>query len=222
MHTLSALHHHRTHTQFYQSQGGKQSTRTCTHNDCLRASFHVRIVRLHIFIVLGQFIHIHPHFQVHIDGALTGINAPLQHTNRLYRSCRQSLLFLQEMLNSLFAGSHFGQHPYLKFLCHKLNVNILRETFTARTFSLQSNDFFIAWANLPLIIFASQTPAACSLKIGVTQTDHTGVTHTAKVVQQRHEKRQGTESCDSAPCSFAFSRDDRVRTDDLCNVTAAL
>ena len=137
MHTFSPFHHDGAHPQFYQSQCGKQSTRSSTYHNCLRLILHVGIVHTHITLVCRFLIHIHPHFQIHKDGALTCINAPFQHPHRRHLLQCQSLFFVQELPDAFFTCRLLGLHPYLVFLRHSFFY-----------FMYKGKNFFINFAKI--------------------------------------------------------------------------
>ncbi len=128
MHALAALHHDGSDAQFDESQCREQSARTGTHHHRLRLVLHIRIVRPHKLVILRQLVHIRPHLQVHVDGALTGVDAPFQHPHRRHMLRRQSLLLKQEPLDGLFTRRHLGQNSNLILFYHSFSDFVCKGT----------------------------------------------------------------------------------------------
>ena len=59
MHILTSFQHDRSQSQLNQSQSSKQSSRTCSHHDHLRAALHVGILSPDVRIILRQLVHIY-------------------------------------------------------------------------------------------------------------------------------------------------------------------
>ena len=121
---LASFHHNRAKTMLNQAEGCKQSTRAGTHHDDLWLSFHILISGANELLVLWHFVDVNAHFQVHEDGALTGIDASFQYTDCLDGPCINSLVLADERLDVLFIGCLLGQNSYLVFLNHILFFKI--------------------------------------------------------------------------------------------------
>ena len=93
---LASFHHNRAETMLNQAKSSKQSTRTCTHHDDLRFSFHILISGTDEFLVLWKLVDVHSHFQVHEDGALACVDASFQYTDGLDGPCIESLVLADE------------------------------------------------------------------------------------------------------------------------------
>ena len=115
---LSSFYYDGAEAKFYQAQGRKQSARTGTHHDDLGLSFHIVIYGACELLVLWKFVDVKPYLQIDVDGALTGIDASFQHTNRLDGTCIDSLVLTDEQLDALLIGRLFGQNSDLIFLYH--------------------------------------------------------------------------------------------------------
>ena len=101
-HVLAALHHHGAQAQLDEAQGGKEAAGTGTHDDDLRASFHVGVVRMLVFVVLGHFVDVGPHGEVHEDRPLAGVDAPLQDAGGVEGSLVKAFLAYEIGFQSLF------------------------------------------------------------------------------------------------------------------------
>ena len=95
MHILTTFQDNGSQTQFYQSQGSKQATRTSTHHNDLWFIADIRIVHRDVFIILRLFVDIHAYFQIDKDGALTGIDAATQDAHTCYCTNIESVLICQ-------------------------------------------------------------------------------------------------------------------------------
>ena len=118
VHVLAPLQHHWFQSQLNQFQGSKQSAGTSTHHHYLWFVCHVAIGSRHIFIVGRHFVHVHTHLQVHVDGALAGIDALSQHPDVLDASCVNALLVRHIVRQQFRLGRHLWQHSQLVFLYH--------------------------------------------------------------------------------------------------------
>ena len=107
-HVLAALHHHGAQAQLDEAQGGKEAAGTGTHDDDLRASFHVGVVRMLVFVVLGHFVDVGPHGEVHEDRPLAGVDAPLQDAGGVEGSLVKAFLAYEIGFQSLFVGGYLG------------------------------------------------------------------------------------------------------------------
>ena len=113
---LATFHHNGAEAMLNQAQGCKQSARASTHDDDLRLAFHILVGGAHEFLVLRKFVDVEPYFQVHINGSLAGIDAPLQYTDGLDGACIETFVLTDEQLDTLFIGCLLGQNSYLMFL----------------------------------------------------------------------------------------------------------
>ena len=122
MNVLAAFQHHRPQTEFYQTKGGKESTGACTHDNDLRFPAHIGIIGVLVLIGHRFLVHVHTHFQVHIDGSLPCVYAPFQDTHSRYRTHIYALFLSQPRLQRLLVGCNLGQHPDLIFTRHRIYI----------------------------------------------------------------------------------------------------
>ena len=121
MHILASFQNYWAQSEFYQTQGSEETSRTGTHDNHLRLPFHIGIFSSDKFIVVRLFIHIHPHLQVHIYLSLTRVDTPFKNPDTIDGSHVNTLLISQIGLQSILLCSHFGHNPYLIFICHLFN-----------------------------------------------------------------------------------------------------
>lgn len=102
MHVLATLHHDGTHTEFYQPQRSKESGRTLTHHNGMGLVRHIGIMCGDIGFVFGHLVDVHPHLEIDVDGTLTGIDGPFEHTHMAHRTGINALLVCQIADDGLF------------------------------------------------------------------------------------------------------------------------
>ena len=118
MYVLASLYDNRTHTQFYQFESSKQSSRSGSYNHSLLPSLHILIFSVNESFIFRFFIHIYSDFQIDVYCPLPCINTLLQHTHMLDCPHVHTLIRSYEPFYLLFIGCLFGQYPYLKFMYH--------------------------------------------------------------------------------------------------------
>ena len=107
-HVLATLHHHGAQAQLDEAQGGKEATGAGTHNDDLRTTFHIGVVRVLVFVVAGHFVDVGPHGEVHEDRPLAGVDAPLQDAGGVEGSLVKAFLAYEIGFQLLFVGGYLG------------------------------------------------------------------------------------------------------------------
>ena len=119
-HVLSAFYDDGPAARLYQTKGGEESARPGSDHNHLRPSAHVMVFRTHELIVFRLLVDIRPHFQVHVNGALAGVDAPLQHPYG--RQCPLVFSFLAGDMppQGLLAGCRFRQYSELVFFYHNM------------------------------------------------------------------------------------------------------
>ena len=121
---LSALHDDGAQAQLYQTQGGKQSAGTGSHNDNLRLVRHIVIDGFLILLLFRQLVEISTHGQVYEDGSLACINAAFQNARSRNVACAHSFLLYEVFFYALFVGCNLRQHAQLVFLYHWVSFYI--------------------------------------------------------------------------------------------------
>ena len=109
-HVLSALHHHRTQSQLYQTQGSKQTARSGSHHNHLRLSLHVAVFRPYKLLLGRRFVDEHLYLQVYVNRPLAGVDAPFQYPYGVYGTNVEPLFTAHVLLDMLFAGCLLGQN----------------------------------------------------------------------------------------------------------------
>jgi len=107
---LSAFHNDRAQSEFDQTQGCKQSSRSGTYYDDLRFSFHIGIFGMHKFVIFRHFVDEYQYFQIDVNGPLACIDASLQDAYGLNGTDVYSLFTADILFDTLFAGCLFGQN----------------------------------------------------------------------------------------------------------------
>ena len=120
VYVLSPLHDYRAEAQFYQTECGKQSAGACSDDNDLRPSLYVGIINTREFILWRHFVDEDPYAYVHINRALAGINAALQHSHAFDGACVQSLLTGNVLHDGLFVCRLLRKQAKLVFLNHSV------------------------------------------------------------------------------------------------------
>ena len=102
---LSAFHNDRAQSEFDQTQGCKQSSRSGTYYDDLRFSFHIGIFGMHKFVIFRHFVDEYQYFQIDVNGPLACIDASLQDAYGLNGTDVYSLFTADILFDTLFACS---------------------------------------------------------------------------------------------------------------------
>ena len=118
MHVLAPFQHDGSQAEFYQPEGSKQSARTGSNHNHLWPSFHVRILRPHILIVVRLLVHIHPYLQIHEYLPLARIDAALQDAHPTDRPHVKTIFIGQPVLQPVLLCRYLRHHPYLIFVRH--------------------------------------------------------------------------------------------------------
>ena len=118
MHILAPLEYDGTETEFYQSQGSEQSSRTSPHHDNLRTAFHIRVVRPHVFVIMGLFVDIYAHLQIHVYLSLARVDAPFQDPHAPDRPYVNAMFVSQISFQPILLCRNFRHYPYLILVCH--------------------------------------------------------------------------------------------------------
>ena len=114
-HILAPLHHDGTKAKFYQAQGGKQSARTCTHNDDGFRLADIGIINGGEELLLRLLANEGTHGEIDIYGALTCVDTALEH---LHGIGLQALLALKVGKYPTLVIGLAGSNAELEFVYH--------------------------------------------------------------------------------------------------------
>ena len=120
-----------------EAKGSKQSARTCTHDNDLRTTADIRILRMLILVILWLFVDEYPYFQVDKDGTLTGINAATKDAQRRNGAHVEAVLISQKSPQCLLISSHLRLYPHLILVGH---CSVLKRSLIS-SISSSSNHF---------------------------------------------------------------------------------
>ena len=117
-HILASLEYDGPQAEFYQSECRKKATGSLTHNNHGFPFRHIGVIDGSEGRILWGLVHIDPYHQVDEDGALTGIDAPAQHTDSGNGSLVDSEFLCHSRLDGGCRGCHLWQYSQLDIFVH--------------------------------------------------------------------------------------------------------
>lgn len=107
-HVLAALKHHGAQAQFDETQRGEESAGALAYHYHLRLLAHVAVFGVYVLGVLRYLVDVDTHGEVDEDGALTRVDATLQHTHGVYGACVDALFVGNVAYYVLLARGYHG------------------------------------------------------------------------------------------------------------------